>query len=74
MVVDGVTDVVEIAAADVKPAPALGTPAGDSWVRGLITIAAGMVILLDIEVLVSRGLPATASDDATAGGVIPLSP
>ena len=49
MVVDGVSDVIDIAPQDVKPAPDLGASASSACIRGLIPVAGHMVILLDID-------------------------
>jgi len=65
MVVDGVSDVIDISPQDVKPAPELGTSAGGSCVRGLVAVAGLMVVLLDINLLIGREFPATgAADDS----------
>ena len=65
MVVDGVSDVIDNTAEDVKPAPELGTTAGGSCVRGLVAVAGRMVVLLDINLLIGREFPASGSDDST---------
>jgi purine-binding chemotaxis protein CheW len=65
MVVDGVSDVIDISPQDVKPAPELGTAAGGSCVRGLVAVAGRMVVLLDINLLIGREFPASGSDDST---------
>ncbi|HTV78426.1 MAG TPA: chemotaxis protein CheW [Steroidobacteraceae bacterium] len=64
MVVDGVSDVIDISPQDVKPAPELGTGPGGSCVRGLVAVAGRMVVLLDINLLIGRELPAAATDDS----------
>lgn len=50
-VVDSVSDVVELAAESVQPAPALDTSIEQDAVVGLGSIGSRMVILLDIEKL-----------------------
>jgi purine-binding chemotaxis protein CheW len=60
MVVDGVSDVIDIAAADVKPPPDLGASAGAACMRGLVPVAGRMVVLLDVNLLLGR-------DSAAAG-------
>lgn len=65
MVVDGVSDVINISAEDVKPAPELGGSATDSCVRGLISVSGRMVVLLDINLLIGREFPAVVTDDST---------
>jgi purine-binding chemotaxis protein CheW len=65
MVVDGVSDVIDIAPRDVKPAPELGATASSACIRGLIPIAGHMVILLDIDLLIGKDFSAAVSDEAT---------
>jgi purine-binding chemotaxis protein CheW len=54
MVVDGVSDVIDIAPQDVKPAPDLGSGASAACIRGLIQVAGRMVVLLDVNLLLGR--------------------
>lgn len=56
LVVDNVSDVIEIPPAALRPAPHLGGGAVQEFVQGLATIGDRMLILLDCENLVSRGL------------------
>ena len=65
MVVDGVSDVINISTEDVKPAPELGSSAVGSCVRGLVAISGRMVVLLDIDLLIGREFPAAVTDDST---------
>jgi len=62
MVVDGVSDVIDIVPQDVKPAPDLGSGASAACIRGLITVAERMVVLLDVNLLIGREASATATD------------
>jgi purine-binding chemotaxis protein CheW len=55
IVVDGVSDVVALSAAEVRPAPQLGTVVDSSFIAGLATRDDRMVMLLDIEKLLSTG-------------------
>jgi purine-binding chemotaxis protein CheW len=55
IVVDGVSDVMALGAQDVKPAPQLGTVVESSFIEGLGTGGERMVLLLDIEKLLSTG-------------------
>jgi purine-binding chemotaxis protein CheW len=55
VVVDGVSDVVRLAAGDVKPAPQLGGVVDATFIAGLATQNDRMVLLLDIEKLLSSG-------------------
>src|SRR5512141_1728584 len=55
IVVDGVSDVVALTDKEVKPAPQLGTLVDSSFIAGLGTQNDRMVLLLDIEKLLSSG-------------------
>jgi purine-binding chemotaxis protein CheW len=55
VVVDGVSDVARLGANDVKPAPQLGGVVDASFLAGLATQNDRMVLLLDIEKLLSSG-------------------
>jgi purine-binding chemotaxis protein CheW len=65
MVVDGVSDVIDISPQDVKPAPDVGTDAGSVCIRGLLTISGRMVVLLDVDLLLGKESPAGAPDADT---------
>ena len=65
VVVDGVSDVVDVNSSEIKPAPELGTRAATDYLLGLVSIAERMVVLLDIDRLIGRDLavvPGTADD------------
>ncbi len=53
MVVDGVSDVVRLGPADIRPAPEMGSSFGADFLLGLGTIDERMLILLDIEALMA---------------------
>ena len=55
VVVDGVSDVVQLAASDVKPAPALGAVVDSGFLAGLATPGGRMILLLEIEKFLSSG-------------------
>lgn len=55
IVVDGVSDVVPLAASDVKEAPRLGATVEASFLTGVATLADRMILLLDIEKFLSSG-------------------
>jgi purine-binding chemotaxis protein CheW len=55
MVVDAVSDVVRLGPADIRPAPELGSTFGADFLLGLGTIDERMLILLDIDGLMSSG-------------------
>ena len=52
VVVDGVSDVVDVALAEVKPAPELGAQANTEFIAGLAAVSGRMVMLLDIDRLI----------------------
>jgi purine-binding chemotaxis protein CheW len=52
VVVDGVSDVIDIKSADLKPAPDLGSQVSTEFIQGLMTVGEHMVMLLDIDRLV----------------------
>jgi purine-binding chemotaxis protein CheW len=61
-VVDGVSDVVDVDSATVKPTPDLGSRTATEHIRGLVPVSGRMVMLLDIDRLIG-------SDIAAAGGL-----
>jgi purine-binding chemotaxis protein CheW len=65
MVVDGVSDVIDITPQDVKAAPDLGASASGAYIRGLVPVAGHMVVLLDVELLIGKEFCAAATVDAT---------
>ena len=52
IVVDGVSDVVQLAADSIKPAPELGAAVETRYITGLGTLNDEMLILVDIEKLI----------------------
>ena len=69
VVVDGVSDVVDVDSAEVKSAPELGSRSGIDYIRGLITVADRMVVLLDLDRLIGEdpsALPAPESATAAS--------
>jgi len=55
IVVDAVSDVVRLAANDVKEAPRLGSVVDSTYLTGVATLDDRMVLLLDIEKFLSSG-------------------
>jgi purine-binding chemotaxis protein CheW len=53
MVVDSVSDVVSLAAEEICPPPQLGTALDTDFLHGIGTVDGRMLILLDIERLMS---------------------
>jgi purine-binding chemotaxis protein CheW len=64
IVVDAVSEVYSIAPEDIKPAPELGASPDGACVRGLTTVDEKMVMLLDIDRLVSSCVDAPEATDA----------
>ncbi len=65
MVVDGVSDVIDITPQDVKPAPDLGATSSSAYIRGLVPVSGRMVVLLDVALLIGKEFCAAVTDDAT---------
>ena len=55
VVVDGVSDVMALTPSEVRPAPQLGSVVDASFISGVATQGERMVLLLDIERLLSTG-------------------
>ena len=60
VVVDGVSDVVNVDNSQVKPAPDLGSREATEHIRGLMPLGDRMVVLLDIDKLIAGQLPNTS--------------
>ncbi|HUQ28657.1 MAG TPA: chemotaxis protein CheW [Usitatibacter sp.] len=54
-VVDGVSDVVQLAPGDMKEPPRLGSIVDSSYLAGVATVGGRMILTLDIEKLLSAG-------------------
>jgi purine-binding chemotaxis protein CheW len=66
VVVDGVSDVIDIARSDVKPAPDLGSHASIEFIHGLAAVSSRMVMLLDIDRLIGADVNGLAPLAAVA--------
>ncbi|QEP45034.1 chemotaxis protein CheW [Ectothiorhodospiraceae bacterium BW-2] len=53
IVVDGVSDVLTVATDDIKPTPDFGGPISTEYIHGLVSINEQMIMLLDIDLLLS---------------------
>ena len=62
VVVDGVSDVVDVNSAEVKPAPELGSRAATEYIRGLVPVTDRMVVLLDIDRLIANDMAAISGN------------
>jgi len=54
VVVDGVSDVVDVDRAQIKPPPDLGGQVNTEFIRGLAAVGDQMTMLLDIDCLIGR--------------------
>jgi purine-binding chemotaxis protein CheW len=61
VVVDGVSDVVDVDFAEVKPAPELGSRDATDYIHGLVSVAERMVVLLDFDRLIGGDLASLSS-------------
>jgi len=66
VVVDGVSDVVNVDDSQVKAAPDLGSREATEHIRGLMPVADRMVVLLDIDKLIAGQLPNTSDSEDQA--------
>jgi purine-binding chemotaxis protein CheW len=64
VVVDGVSDVLDFKADDIKPPPDLGTQFATDYIRGLVPSGERMVVLLDIDRLIGTQLSGLPADHA----------
>jgi purine-binding chemotaxis protein CheW len=64
VVVDGVSDVVDVNTDEVKAAPDLGAHGATDYIRGLVPVSDRMVVLLDIDRLIGKDM--TSFSDAPA--------
>jgi purine-binding chemotaxis protein CheW len=65
VVVDGVSDVVDVNNEEVKAAPELGAKGATDYIRGLVPVAERMVVLLDIDRLISSDMTSLTNNTAT---------
>lgn len=68
VVVDGVSDVIDVAVSDIKPAPELGAHVSTEFIEGLAAVAERMVMLLDIDQLIGGDVTGLAPMPAVANG------
>jgi purine-binding chemotaxis protein CheW len=54
--VDAVSEVSQIAAGDIEPPPELGVSASDHHIQGMAKLKEKVVILLDIDLVLGRGI------------------
>ncbi|HEX7115050.1 MAG TPA: chemotaxis protein CheW [Steroidobacter sp.] len=61
VVVDGVSDVIDVAASEIKPAPELGSHVSTEFIEGLAAVSGRMVMLLDIDHLIGADVTGVAA-------------
>lgn len=66
VVVDGVSDVINVQSADVKPPPELGSGVKTDYIQGLATVSDRMVMLLDIDRLIGADIIGVSAMSAVA--------
>jgi len=66
MVVDAISDVYNVNAADVRDAPDLGSLVTTEFITGLTTVDDKMVILLNIDLLINSGVLQIATEENEA--------
>jgi purine-binding chemotaxis protein CheW len=64
VVVDGVSDVVDVNTAEVKAAPDLGAKGATDYIRGLVPVSERMVVLLDIDRLIGSDMASFSTNAA----------
>ena len=62
VVVDGVSDVVDVQSSEVRPTPDLGCRAATDHIRGLVPVNDRMVVLLDLDRLIGAEMVEAATD------------
>jgi len=62
VVVDGVADVVDVYAGDIKPAPDLGARRATDYILGLVPAGERMTVLLNIDRLIGTEVAALVAD------------
>ncbi len=67
VVVDGVSDVVDVQASAVRPTPDLGCRAATDHIRGLVPVNDRMVVLLDLDRLIGGEMNEAPGGTAAAG-------
>ena len=65
VVVDGVSDVVDVNTEEVKAAPDLGAHGATDYIRGLVPVSDRMVVLLDIDRLIGNDMTSFSNTPAT---------
>jgi purine-binding chemotaxis protein CheW len=66
VVVDGVSDVIDVPTQDVKDAPDMGAHVSTEFIEGLAAVSGRMVMLLDIDQLIGGDVTGVAPLPAAA--------
>src|SRR6267378_895368 len=66
VVVDGVSDVVDVNTEEVKAAPELGAKGATDYIRGLVPVSERMVVLLDIDRLIGSDMTSFSNNSLPA--------
>ena len=66
LVVDSVSDVVDLDESALRPAPSLGSNGNSDYIENLATVDSGMLILLNADALVSQDLVQSMGSRAAA--------
>ena len=67
LVVDGVSDVIDVLASDVKPTPEFGEHVSTEFIQGLAAVSGRMVMLLDIDHLIGGDVTGVTQERLAAG-------
>ncbi len=64
LVVDAVSDVHDIEQDRIKPAPEFGGVVASEYIKGLVNINNRLIIILDLELLINKGILATDDNNS----------
>ena len=68
LVVDGVSDVIDVPATEIKPPPEFGEQVSTEFIEGLAAVSGRMLMLLDIDKLIGGDVTGVTSLPAAANG------
>lgn len=66
LVVDGVSDVIDVPASEIKPPPEFGEHVSTEFIEGLAAVSDRMLMLLDIDKLIGGDVTGVAPLPAAA--------
>jgi purine-binding chemotaxis protein CheW len=70
LVVDGVSDVVDINAENLKETPSLGSSSTVEFIQGLAIVQERLLILLDVDELIHRDMEAVVKSEARSARAV----